>query len=148
MVSEGLTTGWGRVQAATRTVSGMERRTALAYAAAAAGTVLAGSTALAATTGVLGGDDPDPSEIEDISVADGGLGTAASTTLPEPTVMTVVVDEYVTPPAPATAPAVDDDGGVRPAGVSDDAPDPFDDRDEADGWEDDDHDDDRGEDDD
>lgn len=105
----------------------MERRTALAYAAAAAGTVLAGSTALAATTGVLGGNDPDPVEIEDISTSADDLETTTSTTLPEPTVMTVVVDEFVTAPAPASATSVDDNGGLRPAGVSDDSPDAYDD---------------------
>jgi len=103
----------------------MERRTALAYAAAAAGTVLAGSTALAATTGVLGGNDPDPVEIEDISASDDDLET--TTTLGEPEVTTVVVDEYITAPAPAGTPVVDDQGGLRSAGTSDDSPDAFDD---------------------
>jgi hypothetical protein len=124
----------------------MERRTALAYAAAVAGTVLAGSTAFAATTGFLGGDDPATAEIEGISSADAPLET--STTLAEPTVMTVVVDEYVTAPTAGSAvsagSALDDNGGLRPVGASDDSPDLFDDHggDRPDDVSDDDHDDD------
>lgn len=96
----------------------MERRTALAYAAATAGTVLAGGTALAATTGFLGSDHPAPAKVEDISAVE----DATTTTLPEPTVVTIVVED------PALAPAaVDDNGGDRPAGASDDSPDLVDD---------------------
>lgn len=97
----------------------MERRTALAYAAATAGTVLAGGTAFAATAGVLTDDTPSKESVEQISSTDDSLSTT-STTLAEPTVMTIIVDD------PALAP-VDDNGGDRPDGVSDDAPDLFDD---------------------
>lgn len=97
----------------------MERRTALAYAAATAGTVLAGGTAFAATAGVLTDDTPSKQPVEQISSTDDSPSTT-STTLAEPTVMTIIVDD------PALAP-VDDNGGDRPDGVSDDAPDLFDD---------------------
>lgn len=120
----------------------MERRTALAYAAAAAGIALAGSTAFAATAGMLGHDDSGPVEIEGISTAGDDLVPDTTTTLPESSVVTVVVDEYVTGPATVSGSAVDDRGGLRPAGVSDDAPDVFDDHDSDDDSDDvDDHDD-------
>lgn len=97
----------------------MERRTALAYAAATAGTVLAGGTAFAATTGVLTDDRPSTDPVEQISSTDDSLSTT-STTLAEPTVMTIIVDD------PALTP-VDINGGDRPDSVSDDSPDLADD---------------------
>lgn len=97
----------------------MERRTALAYAAATAGTVLAGGTAFAATAGVLTDDTPSKESVEQISSTDDSLSTT-STTLAEPTVMTIIVDD------PALAP-VDDNGGDRSDSVSDDSPDLADD---------------------
>lgn len=102
----------------------MERRTALAYAAATAGTVLAGGSAFAATTGVLGDDGPTKEPVEQISASDDSPSTT-STTLGEPTVMTIIVDDPAL--APAGSALVDDNGGNRPAGVSDDAPDLADD---------------------
>ena len=99
----------------------MERRTALAYAAAAAGVALAGSTAFAATSGMLGDGATDPVEIEGISTAADDDVQASATTPPESTVVTVVVDEYVSAPAPGSSPAVDDRAGLRLASASDDA---------------------------
>jgi hypothetical protein len=124
----------------------MERRTALAYAAAAAGIALAGSTAFAATSGMLGPDDPDPVEIEGISTAGGDLVPDTTTTLPESSVVTVVVDEYVTAPGASGGSGVDDRGGLRLAGVSDDDPSVLDDSDDLDHDDLDDRDDDVGDD--
>lgn len=72
----------------------MERRTALALAAAAAGTVLAASAAFAANVGFLEPSDTAPVGILDASVED-------PTTAPlEPTVVTVVVED---PPIPTAS---------------------------------------------
>ena len=77
----------------------MERRTALAIAAAAAGTVLAASAAFAANVGLLEPTDTTPVGVLDASVE-------VPTTAPvEPTVVTVIVED---PPVQSAAGAVGD----------------------------------------
>jgi hypothetical protein len=77
----------------------MERRTALALAVAAAGTVLAGSAAFAANVGLLE-NEAKPTSVLDTSSIE------TTTTLPQdPTVVTVIVEDP--PVADAGVPAVD-----------------------------------------
>lgn len=89
----------------------MERRTALAIATAAAGTVLATGSAFAANLGLLGREDPPV-----LSVVD--AGAVPDPLLADPTVVTLVVED---PPVPqADRPAAT--GGsssaiVAPAGM-------------------------------
>lgn len=86
----------------------MERRTALAIATAAAGTVLAASAAFAANVGLLEGDTSKPVGILDTSPV-----ATTETTMPEPTVVTVIVED---PPLPVETPAaVPAPGAVAPA---------------------------------
>jgi hypothetical protein len=90
----------------------MERRTALAIAAATAATVMAGSAAFAANVGLLQHDKAPPISVLDTS--------AVSPELPaDPKVVTVVVQDppitadgpaTVAPPADATAASFDDHG--------------------------------------
>jgi hypothetical protein len=73
----------------------MERRTALAIATAAAGTILAASAAFAANVGLLTHDDATPVGILDAStVAPAAIDPA------DPTVVTVIVED---PPAQVAA---------------------------------------------
>lgn len=74
----------------------MERRTALAIALAAAGTISAASAAFAVNVGLLQHDTNKPGGVLDASLLDASFPTDTS----DPTVVTVYVDDL---PVPVTA---------------------------------------------
>jgi hypothetical protein len=76
----------------------MNRRTALAIAAAAGGTVLTATAAFATNVGLLDTPDEPPMSVLDSSSLVGDETPLAQ----DPTVVTIVVED---PPAPVTAPA-------------------------------------------
>lgn len=123
----------------------MERRTALALALAAAGTVLAASAAFATNVGLLGQGAEPPVGVLDAS--------SVGTTVPaDPTVVTIIVEDPSVPVAagpsamPAAAVRVSSSGDDR--GGDDDSFDDSDFDDDRDDDRDDEDDDDRGDDDD
>jgi hypothetical protein len=102
----------------------MNRRTALAIAAAAGGTVLTATAAFATNVGLLDNADEPP-----MSVLDSSALVADDTELPtDPTVVTIVVEDPPAAVAPApTAPAPVSSPAVAPASDDSDFDDPYDD---------------------